>query len=304
MNAPPYRELLESGELARRVERALALRETDGCELCPNECRVHKDEGERGVCGVGNVVVSSVAPHFGEEPCLVGDGGSGTIFFAGCNLHCAFCQNYDISRQPDSWRETGTHELASYMLSLQSRGTENLNLVTPSHLLPEILGALAVAAKAGLRLPLVYNSSGYDRVDALALLDGVVSIYLPDFKFFDNETAGRFSRADDYPDVAKAAIREMHRQVGDLVLDDRGIAERGLLVRHLVLPNGFAGTEGVVRYLAEEISPRTCINVMDQFFPAYRARSIPELNRRVSREEYLEARHLAEQAGLRLVEDL
>ncbi|MHC4860843.1 MAG: radical SAM protein, partial [Planctomycetota bacterium] len=262
-------------------------------------------EGERGDCGVGQMaVVTSAGPHFGEESCLVGRGGSGTIFFAGCNLHCVFCQNSDISQAPEVWREVGPHELASFMLSLQARRVENLNLVSPSHLVVEILDALALAAEAGLTLPIVYNSSGYDSVKAIGYLDGVVDIYMPDLKYSDGEAAAKCSKAPDYPEVARAAIREMHRQVGDLALDTRGVALRGLLVRHLVLPGGLAGTAESMRFLAEEISRDTAVNVMDQYHPAYRARLQPPLDRRVTQEEYLEARRAAKDAGLRLVDEL
>ncbi len=302
---PSIIDLFRSGELARRAEEAAALRDEGGCHLCPGRCRAERVEGEKGNCGIGRVaVLASVAPHFGEEPCLVGNGGSGTLFFSGCNLQCVFCQNHEISREPDAWREVGPAELASFMLSLMARGVENINLVTPSHIIPDILAALVLAMEAGLRLPIVYNSSGYDLPEALRLLDGVVDIYMPDFKFSDPEVAARYTSASDYPQVAKAAIREMHRQVGDLVVDSRGVAVRGLLVRHLVLPGGLAGTAEIMRFLAEEVSAKTCVNVMDQYFPAHEAHKYPPLDRRLSREEYLKARRLAEEAGLRMVEDL
>lgn len=249
-------------------------------------------------------VLSNVAPHFGEEPCLVGDGGSGTLFFSGCNLNCFFCQNHEVSREPDAWREVGAHELAAFMLSLKARGAENINLVTPSHIIPDILSALVLAMEAGLDLPIIYNSSGYDLPDALRLLDGVVDIYMPDFKFSDPASAELCTGKPDYPEVAKAAIREMYRQVGDLTLNDRGVAIRGLLVRHLVLPGGHAGTAEVMRFLKEEISPNTCVNVMDQYFPAHEAHRHPPFDRQVSREEYLQARQIAVDAGLRMVEEL
>ena len=297
--------LFKAGELAHRAAEAAALRDEGGCHLCPGKCRADRAADEKGNCGVGRVaVLSSVAPHFGEEPCLVGEGGSGTLFFSGCNLNCIFCQNYEISRQPDIWREVGPHELAAFMLSLQARGAENINLVTPSHIIPDILAALVLAMEAGLALPIVYNSSGYDLPEALQLLDGVIDIYMPDFKFSDPASARLCTSKPDYPDVAKAAIREMYGQVGDLTLDERGVARRGLLVRHLVLPGGHAGTAEVMRFLAEEISANTCVNVMDQYFPAHEAHLHPPFDRRVSREEYLAARKMAEDAGLRLVESL
>ena len=305
MTTASYIELHRSGELAKRALGAHELRDVGGCHLCPGKCGAERVEGERGNCGLaGMAVLSNVAPHFGEEPCLVGEGGSGTIFFSGCNLRCVFCQNHDTSRQPELWREVGAQELASFMLSLQARSVENINLVTPSHLIPDILDALLLAVEAGLTLPIVYNSSGYDLLESIQLLDGVVDIYLPDFKFSDPVVASRLSAAEDYPSVAKRAILEMHRQVGDLVLDERGVAERGLLVRHLVLPGNLAGTAEVVRFLAEEVSGGTCINVMDQYFPAHKAHEFPPLDRRITAEEYDDARRLAEEAGLRLVDDL
>ena len=305
MTTASYIDLHRSGELAKRALSAHELRDVGGCHLCPGKCGAERVDDKRGNCGLGKVaVLSNVAPHFGEEPCLVGEGGSGTLFFAGCNLRCVFCQNHDTSREPEMWRNVGPQELASFMLSLQARGVENINLVTPSHLIPDVLDALVFAVEAGLTLPIVYNSSGYDLLESIQLLDGVIDIYLPDFKFADATVGARLSAAKDYPTVAKKAISEMHRQVGDLVFDERGVATRGLLVRHLVLPGGLAGTPEVVRFLAEEVSKNTCINVMDQYFPAYKAHEYPPLDRRISREEYDDACRLAEEAGLRLVDDL
>ncbi|MCU0725329.1 MAG: radical SAM protein [Planctomycetes bacterium] len=304
MAGPNYLRL-ERGEVRRRADRAFALRSADGCALCPGACRARRDEGEQGRCLIGDkVVVSSVSPHFGEEPCLVGTGGSGTIFFSGCNLHCVFCQNHDVSSRPDIWREVTAQELASFMLSLEARGVENLNLVTPTHIVPEVLDALDIAIEGGLTLPIVFNTSGYDAVVTLELLEGIVDIYMPDFKWSDPAAAKLCANAPDYPVVAQTALREMHRQVGDLVLDERGVAIRGLLVRHLVLPNGLAGTAEVIRFLREEISPRTCVNIMDQYQPAHLARAMPELNRRVTEEEYDSARRLAVDAGLRLADEI
>ncbi len=305
MPTPSYLELHRKGELRRRVERAREIRVEDGCHLCPRGCGVDHASGARGVCGIpGKAVVASAGPHFGEEPCLVGDGGSGTIFFAGCNLHCVFCQNHDISEDPDAWREVGPPELAALMLSLQARKVENLNLVTPAHVAPDVLEALDLAAGAGLVLPLVYNTSGYDGLEVLRLFDGVVDIYMPDFKFWDPEVARELAGAPDYPEVARRGIREMHRQVGDLVLDGRGVAVRGLLVRHLVLPGRLAGSAHIIRFLAEQVSANTCVNVMDQYHPDHLAYGKPPLDRYVTREEYLEVRRMAEEAGLRMVEDL
>jgi putative pyruvate formate lyase activating enzyme len=303
--ANPSYEGLPAGEVGRRARLAREMRERDGCALCPGACRAHREKDEKGRCLIGErVVVSSVSPHFGEEPCLVGEGGSGTIFFGGCNLHCVFCQNHDVSAHPELWTEVGPHELAASMLSLATRGVTNLNLVTPTHIVPEILEALDLAIAAGLDLPVVFNTSGYDRVETLRLLEGIVDVYMPDFKFSDPAAAEYCARAPDYPEVAKAAIREMHRQVGDLTLDEQGLAVRGLLVRHLVLPDGLAGTAEVVRFLRDEVSPRTCINVMDQYFPAHEARGMPRLSRRITNDEYEAARRLAEEAGLRLADGI
>jgi putative pyruvate formate lyase activating enzyme len=242
-------------------------------------------------------VVSSFNPHFGEEAPLVGRGGSGTIFFTHCNLRCDYCQNYDIS-QLGHGEEVEPEDLARMMLYLQEMGCHNINLVSPTHVVPQILAGLLIAAEAGLRLPLVYNTGGYDALGTLQLLDGVVDIYMPDMKYADAEIGWTYSHVRDYPRHNQAAVREMHRQVGDLVLDEDGVARRGLLVRHLVLPEGLAGTAQIVRFLAEEISRNTYLNIMDQYRPCYRAHERPPLNRRITRQEYEEAVRLALEAGL------
>ncbi len=293
---PRYPELHASGELARRAAEALTGLST--CHVCPHGCAVDRLAGERGVCRAGALArVSSVGPHFGEEPPLVGRGGSGTVFFTLCNLHCVFCQNYDIS-QLGHGEDVSAAELADIFLDMQRTGCENLNLVSPTHFAPQILEALDIAASRGLELPLVWNTGGYESLATLALLDGVVDVYMPDVKYADPTTAARLSGAADYPELAFAALREMHRQVGDLELDDRGIARRGLLVRHLVLPGGLAGTPEVMTFLAEEISRDTYVNVMDQYRPCHRAGEHPELTRRITAEEYAEARGAARAAGL------
>jgi putative pyruvate formate lyase activating enzyme len=242
-------------------------------------------------------VVSSFAPHFGEEDPLRGDSGSGTIFFAWCNLNCQYCQNYDIS-QRGRGREVEPEDLASMMLTLQSQGCHNINLVSPSHVVAPILAALLIAAEAGLRRPIVYNTGGYDAVSTLKLLDGVVDIYMPDMKYADAKVGRRYSRVPNYPQVNQAAVREMHRQVGDLTLDENGIALRGVLVRHLVLPEGSAGTAEIAQFLAEEISRDTYINVMNQYRPCYRAHEMPPLDRSITAAEYEAAMEAARQAGL------
>jgi len=278
------------------VERAKAMLEE--CRLCPRHCGVNRLAGESGQCRItGQAIVSSYGPHFGEEAPLVGRHGSGTIFFAYCNLHCIFCQNYTISHFGEG-SNVDREELAGMMLSLQSSGCHNINLVSPTHVVPYILEALELAAGRGLHLPLVYNSGGYDFGETLELLDGIVDIYMPDMKYSDAKIAERFSGVKNYPEVNRAAVREMHRQVGDLQIDERGVARRGLLVRHLVLPGGLAGTDGVVRFLAQEVSTNTYLNVMAQYHPCHKAFDIPQLARPVNREEFNGAVNLARQQGL------
>jgi putative pyruvate formate lyase activating enzyme len=297
------RKRLGVAEIEARAARAHQLRGEDGCHLCPRQCCADRDGGERGDCGLDDgAVIAWAAPYFAEEYCLTGENGSGAIFFAGCNLRCEVCRNADVSHEPDVWRRLDPEGLSSYMLSLQARRVENLNLVTPSHVIPEILDAFALAVGRGLTLPVVYNTSAYDRVETLKLLDGVVDIYLPDFKFWDAETARRLARAPDYPEVARAAIREMHRQVGDLVLDERGIAARGLLVRHLVLPEDTGGAAEIARFLALEISPHTTMNMMGSYCPPEALSKVEPLSRRPTRAEVISARRAADEAGLRLVE--
>jgi len=292
-----YRRLLEEGRLTQRV--AEARERLRRCHVCPRHCEVNRLEDERGFCLVGaRPFVSSYGPHFGEEEPLRGRHGSGTIFFGSCNLRCVYCQNYEISQLREG-TDVSTVELAEMMLSLQDRGCHNINLVTPSHQVPQILEGLLVAADRGLRIPLVYNTSSYDELGTLRLLDGVVDLYLPDFKYSDAAVALRYSQVESYPAVAKAAIKEMHRQVGNLVLDEQGLAVRGVLVRHLVLPGGLAGTAEVMRFLAEELSPDTYVNIMDQYRPCYKAFHYPPLNRGITAEEFEEAVRLAKVNGLR-----
>ncbi len=291
---PAYLNLPQE-ELRARAEAGERLLEV--CHLCPRTCGARRLRGEVGACGVADrPVVSSYGPHFGEERPLVGKGGSGTIFLTRCNLACVFCQNSDISQQGVG-RIVSAEGLAGMMLSLQQAGCHNINFVTPTHQAPQILRGLEIAAAGGLRLPLVYNCGGYESMETLRLLDGVVDIYMPDMKYADAEVASRYSGVPCYPEVAQAAVREMHRQVGDLRMDRRGIAMRGVLVRHLVLPNRLAGTAEVMRFLAA-LSRDTYVNIMDQYRPCCRAWDYPPLSRRPTRAEIEEALMLARDAGL------
>ena len=296
---PKYKTALENGIFPDRIRKANQILED--CTLCPRQCRVNRIEEETGVCCTGSrAVMASFGPHFGEEPPLVGRSGSGTIFISYCNLMCSFCQNWDISHEGEG-EETEPDRIASVMIHLEQIGCRNINFVTPTHVVPQLLKAIETAAKSGLSIPLVYNSSGYDSVETVELLDGIFDIYMPDFKFFDAETAELFCSAPDYPETAKNAIREMHRQTGDLELDENGMAVSGLLVRHLVMPEDMAGTKDVLTFLTDEISPRTSVNVMSQYRPCGKARSIPPASRRVTPEEFRQARETAKELNLSLI---
>lgn len=295
---PSYLKLADSGELARRV--AIAWRHMTDCDLCARYCHVNRRETTKGaVCRTGErAVIHSFGPHHGEEHPLRGTQGSGTIFFSWCNLRCVYCQNWDIS-QKGHGHEVDPEELANIMLALQGHGCHNINFVSPSHVVAQILAAVAIAADRGLQIPLVYNTGGYDSLEALELLDGVIDIYMPDMKYGDTDTAHKLSHVRDYVAVNRAAVKAMHRQVGDLVTDDDGIAERGLLIRHLVLPEDSAGTDDVLEYLRSEISANTYVNIMDQYRPCYRAGEQPAVNRPITRSEYSHAIECAERHGLR-----
>lgn len=301
MTLPGYLVLHEQGKLADRI--AAARERLASCRICPRNCGVDRLSDEKGVCRTGaKAVVSSYGPHFGEESPLVGSGGSGTIFLTHCNLHCVFCQNYEISHLGEGI-ETGAAQLAAMMISLQRQDCHNINFVTPSHVVPQILAALPAAIEKGLSVPLVYNSSGYDSVDTLKLLDGVFDIYMPDFKFWSRESAKRYAKAPDYPERAREAVIEMHRQVGDLVMDTGGVAVRGLLVRHLVMPGGLVETGEIMRFLAREVSADTYVNVMDQYRPCGRAHDFPPIDRRLGHDEFQEALGLAGEAGLHRLDE-
>jgi putative pyruvate formate lyase activating enzyme len=300
MRLPAYLKLHESGELKRRAEEAIAA--LGSCRLCPRNCGVDRLADRKMSCKVGRKArVSAHLAHLGGEECLRGQKGSGTIFFAFCNLRCAFCPNWEDAQEGSS-REVGAVELAELMLDLQRRGCHNLQLVTPEHVVPQILEALVFAVERGLRLPLVYNTSAYESAENLRWMDGVVDIYLPDFKWWRPENAARVLKALDYPDTARWAIREMHRQVGPLVLDEEGIARRGLLLRHLVMPGALDETREILRWVARELGPDTYVNVMDAYHPAGRVlrepQRFPELTRPLSRGELQRALEYAREVGL------
>lgn len=293
---PAYLNLLSNGELEKRALQAFE--RLHQCNLCGRQCNVDRIAGKLGVCRTGvQAKVSSFGPHHGEEAPLSGRRGSGTIFFTRCNLNCQFCQNHDIS-QTDSGKDVSPQALANIMLELQEMGCHNINFVSPTHVIPQILQALLIAAKTGLHIPLVYNTGGYDSLPALALMDGIVDIYMPDMKYSNPQIALHYSKIRQYPQINRAAVLEMHRQVGDLQIDECGIAQRGLLVRLLVLPNRLAGVQETVQFLATEVSKKTYINIMDQYRPEFNASQYPKLNRRITYQEYEEAIQMAHNAGL------
>ena len=291
-----YHDLYTSGELHERVRQAYA--RLRSCDLCPHDCRVNRLAGATGVCRVAwQPRIASANVHQGEEPPISGSRGSGTIFFSNCSLSCRFCQNFPIS-QLGNGTDISPAGLAGKMLSLQSRKVHNLNLVTPGHFLPQVLAALYLAIKEGFSLPIVWNSSGYERVDALRLLDGVVDIYLPDMKYAGDAEAVRFSSAPGYREINRAAVQEMLRQVGHLRADAAGVAVRGLIIRHLVLPGNIAGTDKFVQFVSTRLTRSTYVNIMAQYRPEHKAPGIPELSRRITTAEYQQALHWAREAGL------
>jgi putative pyruvate formate lyase activating enzyme len=295
--APAYETLEKEGRLAERVEQASAIFEK--CQLCPRQCGVNRRKGERGFCRApAKVVVFSAHPHFGEELPITGENGSGTIFFSNCNLRCVFCQNWPIAHEGKG-KEIQDEDLAEMMLQLQGIGCHNINLVTPTHVMPNILNATRIALRKGLRLPLFYNTSGYERLEILKILDGIVDMYKPDMKYMDPEKAAKYSAgASDYPEVTKKAILEMHRQVGVLKLDQRGIGLRGVVIRHLVMPNRVAGTEQFVRWVTEALPKNTYVNIMAQYRVEYKAYEHPEIARAITVQEFLEAMDWARVYGL------
>jgi putative pyruvate formate lyase activating enzyme len=296
MQKPAYSKLHNDGILQERTAAAFELMRV--CRLCPRECHVDRLSGKKGFCETGRrAIVASFSAHFGEEAPLVGRHGSGTIFFSSCNLLCTFCQNYDISHHREG-REITPEQLAAIMIRLADGGCRNINFVTPTHVVPQILEALDIAVEHGLDIPLVYNTGGYDRVETLKLLDGVMDVYMPDFKFWDARWADRFCNAPDYRERATEALREMHRQVGNLTFDSAGLAVKGLLVRHLVMPGGAAGTMEVMNFLAKEISADTYVNIMDQYRPCHKAGDDRLINRTITGREYEMAIEWAGKAGL------
>ena len=298
---PAYIDTFHKGLLREKIDTAYAM--LKACTLCPRLCGVDRLANEKGVCNTGEKsFVSSYNPHFGEEAPLVGNNGSGTIFFTHCNLLCIFCQNYDISHE-GCGEEITDEYLAGIMLFLQNAGCHNINFVTPSHVVPQVISAVEIAIKAGLSVPLVYNSGGYDRVETLKLLEGVFDIYMPDFKFWDPEIAEASCDAKDYPEVACGALAEMHRQVGDLVVDDSGIARRGVLVRHLVLPKGLAGTREIMRFIARKISPNTYVNIMPQYRPCGRADEIAALSNTPTKADVDRAIRIAREEGVERLDE-
>lgn len=293
---------LSDNDFQSKIQKALDILKE--CRLCPRNCKVNRLKGERGFCKtLDKPFVSSWGPHFGEERPLVGLYGSGTIFFTFCNLGCIYCQNWTISHLGEG-EEISFDELAGVMINLQNLGCHNINLVTPTHQVPQILLALYIARENGLKIPVVYNCGGYESIETLKILEGVIDIYMPDFKYTDEKYAEKYSKAKDYPEVAKNAIKEMHRQVGDLVISKEGIATKGLLIRHLVLPNNIAGTEAFLEFIAKEISKNTYINIMDQYRPCWEATDYPELSRRITKKEFDEAIKLALKYGLNRIDSL
>ena len=295
---PAYLHLHRTGELRQRARAALET--LSSCRGCPRDCRVDRLTNKTGICKTGRFAcVSSYFPHTGEEDCLRGSHGSGTIFFSWCTLRCQFCQNHDISHLGNG-EETRPEQLAEMMLELQAVGCHNINFVTPEHVVPQILEALVLAVEDGLRIPIVYNTSSYDSMESLRQMDGVVDIYMPDFKIWDSRVTLKYLAAKNYPEVARRTIKEMHRQVGELKIDENGLAKQGILVRHLVLPGGLAGTREIMKFLAREVSPYTYVNIMAQYSPGGKVseEKLPELNRRITQQEYTDAISAAQKAGL------
>lgn len=293
---PVYRSRISLRELRHRAEQLIDLLKE--CVVCPRECRARRTEGRHGVCrSTDEIIIASSGPHYGEEPPLVGFRGSGTVFFSSCTLKCLYCQNYDISHERYG-KKISTRQLAEIMLSLEQSGCHNINLVTPTHVTSQIVGALVIAVEKGLSVPIVYNCGGYESVRTLRLLDDIIDIYMPDIKYSNDEYSRKYSGVKNYWEIVRLAITEMQRQVGDLSFDDYGIATRGLLIRHLVLPNQIAGSKAVLEFIARDVSHDAYVNIMDQYRPMYRAHRYPELSRPTTSKEYREVVEYACRVGL------
>ncbi|MFA4888204.1 MAG: radical SAM protein [Candidatus Omnitrophota bacterium] len=293
---PSYLEAYNTGSLQEITNKAWEV--LGSCSICPRQCKVNRLNNQKGFCGIGlRPMIYSFIPHHGEEPPISGTAGSGTIFFSGCNLHCLYCQNYEFS-QLKQGREVEPEELALIMLKIQEEGVHNLNFVTPTHILPQILKALLLAIPKGLKIPLIYNTSGYELVSMIKMLEGIIDIYLPDMRYADSELAKNYSDALDYPKYNQTAVKEMQRQVGSAQFDASGIITRGLIIRHLVLPENISGTENIMRFIKEEISQDTYISLMSQYLPYYRASEFKEISRRLKNQEYQEAKDILQKYGL------
>jgi len=293
---PLYLESYANGKLNDIIDKLFKMLES--CCICPRSCKVNRLHDKKGFCRTGlKPKVCSFMPHHGEEPPISGTAGSGTIFFSGCNMSCVYCQNYEFS-QLDEGREVEFGELADFMLQLQDMGCHNINLVTPTHVLPQILKALEIAIAKGLKIPLVYNTGGYELAEVIKLLSGIVDIYLPDMRYARSDMAVKYSRAPDYPKLNQAALKEMHRQVGVAQIDNAGIIKRGIIIRHLVLPGNISGTDKIMEFIAKELSKDTYISLMSQYFPCYKADQFPEISRRITYQEYVQARQAMEKYGL------
>ncbi|MGD0336923.1 MAG: radical SAM protein [Candidatus Omnitrophota bacterium] len=293
---PAYLDAYSSGKLSEVAKQAFKMLES--CSICPRKCKVNRLKNETGFCKTPLLPkVCSFLPHHGEEPPISGSKGSGTIFFSNCNMGCVYCQNYEFS-QLGQGREVDFEELAGFMLDLQGLGCHNINFVTPTHIMPQILKSLILAVEKGLNIPLVYNSSGYELPEMIALLDGIIDIYLPDMRYSDNELAKKYSCAPGYPEYNRRSIKEMHRQVGRAQIDNEGLIKRGLIIRHLVLPNDIAGTDSIMKFIAEEISSQTYISLMSQYLPYHKAHEFPGISRRLTEKEYTQARQAMSQWGL------
>ncbi|HAJ56206.1 MAG TPA: radical SAM protein [Candidatus Omnitrophica bacterium] len=296
MALPSYIDAFKSGGLHKKAETALSMLES--CAICPRKCGINRLKDEKGFCRTGrNALVCSYFAHHGEEPAISGTKGSGTIFFSRCNLKCLYCQNYDFS-QLEEGRKAGASELAGYMLELQELGCHNINFVTPTHVMPQILEALILAVRDGLHIPLVYNTSGYELPEMIRLLDGIIDIYLPDMRYADNAHAARYSLAPDYPEFNQRSVKEMFDQVGIAKFDENDIIERGLIIRHLVLPQDLSSTEQICAFIAKKLSPQVYISLMSQYQPCFEAESNPPLDRRITREEYARAVSSLKKYGL------